>query len=298
MAKKPTSVKATAKKTTKTPVKQTAKSKVTKPRTTKAKMAEPTTGVKTAVAMSRPDRVLSAAEIRQQFLDFFKARGHTIVPSMPLIPVGDQTLLFTNAGMVQFKDVFVGLDKRPYTRAVDSQKCMRVAGKHNDLEDVGRDTYHHTFFEMLGNWSFGDYYKKEAIIWAWELLTKVWGIDKSRLHATYFGGKCEVQSPKSKVQNEQSSSNFELRTSDFELEPDYEARDLWLSVTDIDLSHVHPGSMKDNFWETGGAAPGGPCREIHIDLTPDKSGAALVNQGDARVIELWNLGFIQFNRDR
>ena len=128
----------------------------------------------------------TGAEIRQTFIDFFVEHGHTIVPSASLVPGGDQTLLFTNAGMVQFKDVFLGIDKRPYTRATDSQKCMRVAGKHNDLEDVGRDDIHHTFFEMLGNWSFGDYYKKEAITWAWQLLTDVWGLPKKDLWATVF----------------------------------------------------------------------------------------------------------------
>ncbi len=239
---------------------------------------------------------MTSQQIRQQFLDFFASKGHAFVPSSPVVPHDDPTLMFTNAGMNQFKPVFLGAARPDHPHVANSQKCIRAGGKHNDLDDVGQDTYHHTFFEMLGNWSFGDYFKKEAIEWAWELLTKVWGIDKSRLHATYFGGKCEVQSPKSKVQNEQSTSNFELRTSDFELEPDYEARDLWLSVTDIDPSRVHPGSMKDNFWEMGETGPCGPCSEIHIDLTPDKSGAALVNKGDARVIELWNLVFIQFNR--
>ena len=216
---------------------------------------------------------MTSKEIRQQFLDFFKERGHAIVPSAPVVPLDDPTLLFTNAGMNQFKDVFLGTGSRSYTRAADTQKCIRAGGKHNDLDDVGIDTYHHTFFEMLGNWSFGDYFKKEAIEWGWELLTKVWGIDKTRLHATYFEGR-----------------------PDAGLEPDNETRDLWTSVTDIDPAHVHPGSMKDNFWEMGDTGPCGPCSEIHIDLTPDKSGGPLVNAGDHRVIELWNLVFIQFNR--
>jgi alanyl-tRNA synthetase len=217
----------------------------------------------------------SSNEIRQQFLDFFvKKHGHTVVPSSPVVPHDDPTLLFTNAGMNQFKDVFLGTGKRPYTRAVDSQKCIRAGGKHNDLEDVGRDTYHHTFFEMLGNWSFGDYYKREAIQWAWELLTKVWGLDKSRLHATVFGGDEE-----------------------FGLEPDEEAFRLWTRVTDIDPAHVHRFGKKDNFWMMGETGPCGPCTEIHIDRTPDRTGSKLVNQGDAAVMEIWNLVFIQYNRD-
>jgi alanyl-tRNA synthetase len=217
----------------------------------------------------------TANEIRQQFIDFFvKKHGHTAVPSSPVVPQDDPTLLFTNAGMNQFKDVFLGTGTRPYKRAVDSQKCIRAGGKHNDLEDVGRDTYHHTFFEMLGNWSFGDYYKAEAIEWAWELLTKEWGIDKSRLHATVFGGD-----------------------SEYKLEADDEAFKLWTKVTDIDPSHVHRFGKKDNFWMMGDTGPCGPCSEIHIDRTPDKSGVKLVNKGDARVIEIWNLVFIQYNRD-
>jgi alanyl-tRNA synthetase len=217
----------------------------------------------------------TANEIRQQFIDFFvQKHGHTFVPSSPVVPRDDKTLLFTNAGMNQFKDVFLGTGTRPYKRAVDTQKCIRAGGKHNDLDDVGKDTYHHTFFEMLGNWSFGDYFKREAIQWAWELLTGVWGMDRSRLHATVFEGDKQMG-----------------------LEPDDEAAELWRTVTDIDPTHIHKGNKKDNFWEMGDTGPCGPCTEIHIDLTPDKSGAALVNKGTPQVIEIWNLVFIQFNRN-
>lgn len=209
---------------------------------------------------------MNASEIRQSFLTFFEERGHTIVPSASVIPQDDPTLLFTNAGMNQFKDVFLGRGRRDYTRAANSQKCIRVSGKHNDLEEVGRDTYHHTFFEMLGNWSFGDYYKKEAIAWAWELLTKVWELEKKRLYATVF-------------------------------EEDDEAENLWKTHTDIDPSHVFRFGKNDNFWETGETGPCGPCSEIHIDLTPDFCGAKLINTGDSAVIEIWNLVFIQYNRD-
>ena len=210
---------------------------------------------------------MKSSEIRQSFLDFFAAKGHTIVPSAPVIPHGDPTLLFTNAGMNQFKDVFLGTGRREYVRAADTQKCIRVSGKHNDLEEVGRDTYHHTFFEMLGNWSFGDYYKKEAIGWAWELLTEVWGLEKRRLYATVF-------------------------------ETDEEAGNHWRTVTDINPANILRFGKKDNFWEMGDTGPCGPCSEIHIDLTPDGSGGALVNAGDARVMEIWNLVFIQNNRNQ
>ena len=187
------------------------------------------------------DPSLTGAKIRQTFIDFFVEQQHTFVPSSSLVPGGDQTLLFTNAGMVQFKDVFLGTDRRPYTRAVNSQKCMRVAGKHNDLDDVGRDDIHHTFFEMLGNWSFGDYYKKEAIAWAWELLTEVWGLPKEHLYATCF-------------QDEKG-----------EIERDDEAAGYWRQQPGIDLSHVLFFGRKDNFWEMAETGPCGPCTEIHLD---------------------------------
>ncbi len=209
---------------------------------------------------------MTSREIRQSFLDFFASKGHRIVPSAPVIPHGDPTLLFTNAGMNQFKEVFLGTGKREYTRAADTQKCIRVSGKHNDLEEVGRDTYHHTFFEMLGNWSFGDYYKKEAIIWAWELLTEVWKLPKERLWATVY-------------------------------KTDEEAFELWKSSTDINPSHILRFGEKDNFWEMGETGPCGPCSEIHIDLTPNGNApASMVNAGSPKLIEIWNLVFIQSNR--
>ena len=215
---------------------------------------------------------MTANEIRQQFIDFFISKGHTFVPSAPVIPQNDPTLLFTNAGMNQFKDIFLGKGKREYTRAVNSQKCIRVSGKHNDLEEVGRDTYHHTFFEMLGNWSFGDYYKKEAISWAWELLTEIWKLPKDKLYATVHHS-------------------------------DDEAEKLWKEVTDIDPEHVLRFGDKDNFWEMGPTGPCGPSSEIHIDLGEDfcdKKGqehVCGVNGECGRYIELWNLVFIQYNRD-
>ncbi len=201
--------------------------------------------------------------VRQSFLNFFAERGHRIVPSAPLIPYGDPTLLFTNAGMNQFKDVFLGLGKRDYTRAANTQKCLRVSGKHNDLEEVGYDTYHHTFFEMLGNWSFGDYYKAEAIAYAWELLTQVWRLPPERLHATVF-------------------------------QTDEEAYELWRQY--LPPERIHRFGERDNFWEMGDTGPCGPCTEIHYDRTPDLSGARLVNAGTPQVVEIWNIVFIQYNR--
>ena len=215
----------------------------------------------------------ASKDIRDDFLAFFQERGHTFVPSSPLLPGEDPTLLFANAGMNQFKGIFLGTETRDYTRAHNSQKCIRAGGKHNDLEDVGHDCYHHTFFEMLGNWSFGDYFKGEAIAWAWQLLTEVWGLPKDRLYATVFAGD-EADG----------------------LEADDEAANLWAERTDIDPSHIQRYGKKDNFWEMGATGPCGPCSEIHIDLTDDGSGGALVNAGDARAIELWNLVFIQYNR--
>jgi alanyl-tRNA synthetase len=220
----------------------------------------------------------TGAQIRQTFIDFFVERGHTFVPSSSLIPGGDATLLFTNAGMVQFKDVFLGTDRRPYSRAANSQKCLRVAGKHNDLEDVGQDDSHHTFFEMLGNWSFGDYYKKEAISWAWELLTKVWGLPKDRLYSTCF-------------EDEKG-----------EIERDDEAANYWRQQPGFDPAHVLFFGRKDNFWEMAETGPCGPNSEIHIDLGPEfcdqkniPGHICAVNRC-SRFLELWNLVFIQYNR--
>jgi alanyl-tRNA synthetase len=209
---------------------------------------------------------MTSSEIRQQFLDFFKSKDHRIVPSAPVVPFDDPTLLFTNAGMNQFKDVFLGSGTREYKRAADTQKCIRVSGKHNDLEEVGHDTYHHTFFEMLGNWSFGDYYKPEAITWAWEILTDVWKLPKERLWATVY------------------------RTDD-------EALEIWKTKTDINPDHILKFDEKDNFWEMGDTGPCGPCSEIHINLSDDFENPKYVNAGVPECIEIWNLVFIQYNRD-
>jgi alanyl-tRNA synthetase len=224
--------------------------------------------------------VLSARDIRAGFIDFFRDKDHEFVPSSPIVPIGDDTLLFANAGMNQFKDIFLGLVSPEYPRAVNSQKCLRVSGKHNDLEEVGKDTYHHTFFEMLGNWSFDDYFKAEAIEWAWELLTIVWGIEPDRLWATVFAGDPADGLPE-----------------------DEKAKGLWAKVTPIPPERILPFGKKDNFWEMGDTGPCGPCSEIHIDLGPDMCDKknvpghkCAVNGGCARFIELWNLVFIQFNR--
>lgn len=224
--------------------------------------------------------MLTSKEIRSRFISYFQEHGHKFIRSAPVAPLDDPTLMFTNAGMNQFKDIFLGLKQPEAKRAANSQKCIRVSGKHNDLEEVGIDTYHHTFFEMLGNWSFGDYFKEDAIKWAWELLTDVYGIDADKLWATYFEGDAKDGS-----------------------EPDNEARDLWLKHTTLPPERVLPYGKKDNFWEMGATGPCGPCSEIHIDLGEGrcdmghiKGHVCAVNAGCARYIELWNLVFIQFNR--
>ncbi|MDR8390865.1 alanine--tRNA ligase [Aliifodinibius sp. S!AR15-10] len=228
--------------------------------------------------------VKSASQIRNEFFEFFEEKEHIIVDSAPVVPQDDPTLLFTNAGMNQFKPIFMGeesgykSDGKVWKRAADTQRCIRVSGKHNDLEEVGHDTYHHTLFEMLGNWSFGDYFKEEAIEWAWELLVERWGLEPDRLYATVFGGDEEDGLP-----------------------VDVEAIELWEKKTAINPEHILKFGKKDNFWEMGDTGPCGPCSEVHIDLRPDeerskKDGAELVNMDDPRVMEIWNLVFIQFNR--
>jgi len=216
--------------------------------------------------------MLTNSQIRKSFIDFFAAKEHEIVPTAPLVPINDPSLLFTNAGMNQFKDIFLGTGSRDYTRAVDSQKCLRAGGKHNDLEEVGKDEYHHTFFEMLGNWSFGDYYKKEAIKWAWELVTSIWKIPKDKLYATV---------------------HYE----------DDESFELWNKVTDIDPDRVLKFGDKDNFWEMAETGPCGPCSEIfydrgveHCSQKDDPKHRCEVNVSCGRYVEIWNLVFIQFNR--
>src|ERR1700732_3957963 len=227
--------------------------------------------------------MLTSAEIRTKFLDFFQSKGHTIFPSAPIGVKNDPTLLFTNAGMNQFKDYFLGNSKAPYPRIADTQKCLRVSGKHNDLEEVGVDTYHHTMFEMLGNWSFGDparpgdvYFKKEAIEWSWELLTGIYGIPKDRLYITVFEGDEKDQLPR-----------------------DSEALEEWKKW--ISEDRILFGNKKDNFWEMGDTGPCGPCTEIHVDCRTDEErgrqdGASLVNYDHPQVIEIWNNVFMQFNR--
>ncbi len=220
--------------------------------------------------------MMNSNQIRQVFLDFFKSKQHVIVPSAPMVIKNDPTLMFTNAGMNQFKDLFLGNAPVKYPRIADTQKCLRVSGKHNDLEEVGVDTYHHTMFEMLGNWSFGDYFKTDAISWAWELLTDVYNIPKDRLYVTVFEG-----------------------SSDDNLGFDQDSYDIWKKF--IDPSRIIKGSKKDNFWEMGDSGPCGPCTEIHVDIRDDKdreviSGKDLVNQGHPQVVEIWNNVFMEFNR--
>src|SRR6476660_7053799 len=221
---------------------------------------------------------MTSGEIRQQFLKFFKSKDHLIVPSAPIVVKNDPTLLFTNAGMNQFKDYFLGNKKAQYPRIADTQKCLRVSGKHNDLEEVGVDTYHHTMFEMLGNWSFGDYFKKEAIEWSWELLTKVFQIPIDRLYVTIFEGDEKEGLPRD--------------------EEAYNEWKKWIAEDCILL-----GNKKDNFWEMGDTGPCGPCTEIHVDTRSDDErknvdGKNLVNRDNPQVIEIWNVVFIQFNRKK
>src|SRR5690348_248966 len=214
---------------------------------------------------------MKSADIRRKFLEFFKARGHQEVPSSPLVPADDPTLLFTNAGMVQFKRVFQGLEKRDYSRATTCQKCVRAGGKHNDLENVGYTRRHHTFFEMLGNFSFGDYFKAEAIEFAWDLITKDYGLPKDRLYVTVF-------------------------------REDDEAEELWQKVAGVPKSRIFRLDEKDNFWQMGETGPCGPCSEIHFDYGPDAAEPGREHEmfpqdGGGRFVEIWNLVFMQYDRD-
>ncbi|MBT5289829.1 MAG: alanine--tRNA ligase, partial [Flavobacterium sp.] len=220
---------------------------------------------------------MKSQEIRSQFLDFFKEKSHQIVPSSPMVLKDDPTLMFTNAGMAPFKEYFLGNSIPKNARISDTQKCLRVSGKHNDLEEVGYDTYHHTMFEMLGNWSFGDYFKKEAISWAWELLTEVYGISQDILYVTIFEGS----------------------TDNDNLPIDQEAYDIWKEI--IPEDRILRGNKKDNFWEMGEQGPCGPCSEIHVDIRTDQEkarvdGKSLVNMDHPQVVEIWNLVFMQYNR--
>ncbi|MCK9207994.1 MAG: alanine--tRNA ligase-related protein, partial [Salinivirgaceae bacterium] len=219
---------------------------------------------------------MNAREIRQRFKDFFASKQHVIVESAPMVIKDDPTLMFTNAGMNQFKDIFLGNSPIKHPRIANSQKCLRVSGKHNDLEEVGHDTYHHTMFEMLGNWSFGNYFKTDAIDWAWELLVKEFGLSPDRLYATVFEGNAEDGVPL-----------------------DNEAKDIWKKY--LPEERILHGNKKDNFWEMGNTGPCGPCSEIHVDLRNEsdraqKPGRDLVNRDHPQVIEIWNLVFIQYNR--
>ena len=219
---------------------------------------------------------MTSKEIRSKYLDFFKSKSHSIVDSAPMILKNDPTLMFVNAGMVPFKEYFLGQKKIINKRVADSQKCLRVSGKHNDLEEVGKDTYHHTMFEMLGNWSFGDYFKKEAITWAWEFLTEILKIDKNSLYVSVFEGAKED-----------------------DLAFDQEAYDIWKDI--IDEDRIINGNKKDNFWEMGAQGPCGPCSEIHVDIRSAEekaqiSGKSLVNKDHPQVVEIWNLVFMEFNR--
>ena len=219
---------------------------------------------------------MKSQDVRKQFLDFFASQGHLIVPSAPIVLKDDPTLMFNNSGMAQFKEYFLGNATPKSNRIADTQKCLRVSGKHNDLEDVGFDTYHHTMFEMLGNWSFGDYFKKEAINWAWQLLTEVYKIPKENLYVSVFEGSEEENVP------------F-----------DQEAWDIWKEL--ISEDRIILGNKKDNFWEMGDQGPCGPCSEIHVDLRTAEekalvSGKSLVNNDHPQVVEIWNNVFMEFNR--